>query len=73
MSDRAKSPTDEESRGDLARGGIGAEWFPVKRVSVVGATGMEMYWTNFQRPDGLERDTFNVSMFRSAIYLNLYF
>jgi hypothetical protein len=71
--DRAKAPDDQEFVGYVTRAGIGAEWFPVDRVSVVGATGIQMAWAYLDRPQGNERDTFDVTMFRSAIYLNLYF
>jgi len=71
--DHAKSPTDESFLGYLGRAGIGAEWFPVDRVSVVGSTGVGMTYSHLERTQNRERNNFDLTMFRSAITLNLYF
>ena len=71
--DYAKAPDGQSFLGYFGRTGIGAEWFPFDRVSVVGSTGLGMTWGHYDRNLGRERDSFDVTMFRSAITLNLYF
>ena len=71
--DYAKAPDGQSFLGYLGRAGIGAEWFPVDRVSVVGSTGVGMTYGHYDSADGRERDSFDLTMFRSAITLNLYF
>lgn len=57
--------------------GIGAEWFPLRQLSVSGYTGIQASRNDLERVDAdgdrVDRRTVNVGTFRSALTLSFYF
>lgn len=53
--------------------GIGAEWFPIRSMSLSGSTGAVARYDHQEQPDGRIDNIVSLGLFHSELTLNLYF
>lgn len=78
--DDGEASQETYTLGGSVRGGVGVEWFPVRRVSLSGSTGLGLTWTRqHSDSDGsgisteITENRFGFSTFSSGIAIQIYF